>query len=170
MPPPGQLAAQQLQHELVDHHNAGHRLEGRDDLRDHVQVPLLGRWGVFSLGRRKASAMVPWGGIECLCPLHARNTRTGCKKFIRILGPQDVDLAVAVRKAKFWAIQGVTVQRQWEHIFLIAVEPTPPEQQLEAQKISAVPDGWQVVDDAAFYGGDGDGGPHSTQRQQRSEH
>ena len=121
-----------------------------------VEVPRFGRWGIFHLGRKRPSAIVPFGGIECICPLHARNDRTGCKKLIRNMGPEVSDLNLAVQKAKYWAIQGLSVRRQWEHIFTIGVGPTPDADELERQIITAMLAEWEVLSDAAWYAQSGE--------------
>ena len=129
------------------------RASGPAEAAVDFEVPRVGRWGIFQIGRKRASVALPFGGIECLCPLHARNQRTGCKKFFRNLGPEPADLAMAIRKAKHWAIQGVNVRRQWEHIFTIEGEPAPLDQELNACIVTALPPNWSAVDDESFYAG-----------------
>eukprot|EP00971_Amphidinium_carterae_P000717 14099-Amphidinium_carterae.1 len=65
----------------------------------------LGAWGIWKLGRKKPNARYPFGGIECVCPLHAKSSATGCKKFIPLIGSSGDEMKAAVAMGKTWCIQ-----------------------------------------------------------------
>eukprot|EP00971_Amphidinium_carterae_P124438 2465112-Amphidinium_carterae.1 len=78
-------------------------------------VPRYGPWGAFRLGRKQPGPKLPHGGIEAICPLHMKNTRTACKKFFRLANSEESTVQDAIHKAKFWCLQGQHVQRQYQH-------------------------------------------------------
>lgn len=107
-------------------------------------------WGCFTFGTKQPSAKSGggFGGYEARCPFHARNAKTGCKKFINVGGPEESDRARARLVAKWWCVQAPQHQRQWEHIFAADVASPPDEEVLEAMRIDTGPTAPVVPDDA----------------------
>ena len=115
----------------------------------------IGPWGIFRLGMKRATLRSAFGGIEASCPLHARSSKTGCKKYISC---KDATLASALEAAtvaKWWCVQGLKVERQWEHVFETPLFPCPSAREVEAMRVATMPAGHALVADEDFYGGGG---------------
>ena len=65
-----------------------------------------GRWGIFQLGIKKPSRTNSCGGVEANCPLHAKSSKTGCKKFISCQSLSAEATLQATVVAKWWCVQG----------------------------------------------------------------
>eukprot|EP00969_Alexandrium_andersonii_P045687 2004918-Alexandrium_andersonii.AAC.1 len=63
----------------------------RLDDPDHMQAVLAmsGRWGAFSFTVKRPGTQGggQFGGVQAECFFHRKNSRTGCRKFVRIAGP-----------------------------------------------------------------------------------
>eukprot|EP00971_Amphidinium_carterae_P074029 1463369-Amphidinium_carterae.2 len=116
-----------------------------------LQMLPLGNWGIWKLGRKKPTKPNSYGGIECVCPLHAKSERSGCKKYIPILGDDDKSVRLAISKAKTWAVAGVEVLRQWEHVFTVPLEPVLPDAELDKRLLHKKPENFNVIDDDTYY-------------------
>eukprot|EP00969_Alexandrium_andersonii_P294573 13020158-Alexandrium_andersonii.AAC.1 len=55
------------------------------DPADFLQIA---RWGFFGITPRQADKHPPFGRFEARCPYHRRNLLTGCKKEVRVEGPE----------------------------------------------------------------------------------
>ena len=114
---------------------------------------MTGRWGIFRLGIKKPSHVLRHGAIEASCPLHARNAKTGCKKLISCKDRTPESAIEAANIARWWCIQGLKVQRQWEHVFETPLSPCPSVAEISAMLVSEMPAGHSLVTDADFYAG-----------------
>ena len=85
--------------------------------------------------RKSAASSPPHGGIEASCPFHALNSKSLCKKFLRLEGPtfEDEERCLnALRHPRF--------NRQRTHLRMALTESEiPPPAVVEAQKLSADP-------------------------------
>eukprot|EP00971_Amphidinium_carterae_P232141 4606566-Amphidinium_carterae.7 len=109
------------------------------DVASLAAVPHHGRWGIHRIGRKRPSARVKHGGVEAICALHRKSSVTACKKFFKLDNATEEALGDAVHRAKWWLAQAHIVQRQWEHIYVVAAEPLPPLRS------------WIVKDDDDYY-------------------
>ncbi|CAE7272921.1 unnamed protein product, partial [Symbiodinium pilosum] len=80
------------------------------------RLPRLAPWGPFIFHRKHAAASPPFGGVECVCPYHALNSKTGCKKFVSLQGPLESDEERCLLTLKHWANQAQHFNRQRSHL------------------------------------------------------
>eukprot|EP00971_Amphidinium_carterae_P348486 6490518-Amphidinium_carterae.1 len=95
-----------------------------------------GSWGAFRFSRKQGSGLrnsMEYGCFEVTCPYHMRSkeTKSLCKKVIRILGPADLNRLEALRQARAWAVQARDYKYQYEHVFEAEVEKEWSFSQLE---------------------------------------
>eukprot|EP00971_Amphidinium_carterae_P008279 163430-Amphidinium_carterae.3 len=110
------------------------------------------RWGIFRFGLKRPNASLPHGALEAVCPLHLRNARSSCKKVFAFKADSATERDNTVMLAKHWCCQGLGVERQWQHVYEVPVQPVPPREDLEAQRVEEMPASWCVVDDDTYYG------------------
>lgn len=115
-------------------------------------------WGCFTFSRKQPKQKGggnAFGAYEITCPWHMRSQRSGCKKLIRILGPDVAAKQYALRVAKHWASQARLFERQWQHIFTADVSLPPSDELLETRRIDEKPDKADIEDDEAYYARNG---------------
>jgi hypothetical protein len=67
------------------------------------------------------------GGWEVFCPFHAKNYKSGCRKWFPILGPALHDKQVAANAALAWCAAAATVNKQCLHLaYPINYDAAPP--------------------------------------------
>eukprot|EP00971_Amphidinium_carterae_P186816 3708309-Amphidinium_carterae.1 len=118
---------------------------------DAETVPLFGRWGIHRIGRKRPSAQLPHGGVEGLCALHRKSAVTGCKKLFMLDSSDNAAVRAGVARAKWWLAQAHTVERQWQHIYVVALDPVPSLSVIEAGRLDVIPEGWSVIEDDTHY-------------------
>ena len=88
--------------------------------------PRLAPWGPFSLHRKSAQSSPPFGGIQIVCPFHALNDKSGCKKFLSLSGPQEADEENVLNRLRHWANQAQRFDRQRKHVRMSIREADTP--------------------------------------------
>ena len=92
------------------------------------------RWGSFSIGIKKGT------GWEAVCRFHARNTVTGCKKFITWPDPSDASKLASLNQLRHWCNCAGQYHRQREHVAFTPVPATTPSVAVvQAQKYEEEP-------------------------------
>lgn len=90
-----------------------------------------------------------YGGWEVFCPFHAKNFKSGCRKWFPILGPALSDKQAAANAALAWCAAASTVERHCLHLaYPIDYDAAPPITvtralpifQTDASSINMVPD------------------------------
>eukprot|EP00971_Amphidinium_carterae_P264305 5243117-Amphidinium_carterae.1 len=72
------------------------------------------RWGGFTIGiTRDRSGKF---ALEAICPYHARNDVTGCKKRLNLPNREDGTVQTGTNVLKWWCLQAVTHTRQRTHV------------------------------------------------------
>eukprot|EP00971_Amphidinium_carterae_P255358 5069596-Amphidinium_carterae.1 len=151
---------EEMLEELIDDDDVEHAQGNTaDDVpQDHPIEPpttvhdIPRRWGIFRFGLKRASASLPHGAMEAVCPLHLRNMRSACKKVFAFKADSARERDHTLMLAKHWCCQGLGVERQWQHVYEVPFQPLPPRQDIEARILEDMPASWCVVDDDTFYG------------------
>ena len=66
------------------------------------------------------------GGIQIVCPFHALNDKSGCKKFLSLSGPQEADEENVLNRLRHWANQAQRFDRQRKHVRMSIREADTP--------------------------------------------
>ena len=110
-------------------------------------------WGVFTLSVKKPGSVSGglYGGIQADCPLHARNEKSGCRKYCGFTNGLDSHRQAVLQSLKYWCAQARSSERQWEHVFHGDLVSVPEGSILESMEILDLP--LRVVSDSDFYSG-----------------
>lgn len=112
-----------------------------------------GRWGVFTITPRQPGAhgAGAYGGFQAACPFHKKNTKSGCRKWIRIEGPSLADKRRTAHQLMWWCVQATDFKRQRDHLDLPTdYESCPPIEAVLSFKITDPPPPGTVLDDVTL--------------------
>eukprot|EP00971_Amphidinium_carterae_P327992 6459644-Amphidinium_carterae.1 len=128
-----------------------------EPILEHSQAKqLAGKWGIHRIGVKKPSKQAPHGGFEAVCCMHAKSSKTGCKKLFLLSDAAETTRERAVLSAKYWLGQAGLAQRQWEHVFATVLEPLPASEVIESMRLESLPSDWVMIDDETFMADEGD--------------
>ena len=96
-------------------------------------------WGSFIFNRKLPKSSPPHGGLECVCRYHAKNEKTGCKKFVRFAGEGLEHEHACLLALKHWANMAKNFDRQRKHVRM----PLRPSDVPSAEIVNAQ----QILDD-----------------------
>ena len=115
-------------------------------LREDVELALRSGWfGSFRLTARPHGSCRggAFGAWEVVCPFHRKSSKTGCAKYIRILGPSHADKVQAAARAVWWCTMYGFFDRQRSHMaFSVGPEAgePPPSAEFMALKTDEKPE------------------------------
>ena len=116
-------------------------------------VDYTGAWGIHRIGFKKPSRTLKLGGLEAVCVLHAKSSKTGCKKLFRFDNDDSETKLQVLLQARQWLNKAVDYSRQWEHVFLcqpVWVRPASAAE-VEGQVLKELPDNWTLTPDEDFF-------------------
>lgn len=116
------------------------------------------RWGCFRLSILRPLASRPHGAIEAACPWHKKNSKTDCKKLVRMRDGTPAEADKVFRALKLWCVAGVDMNRQRHHMGIhVDVDDPPIAEAIEAMIITEGPLAPPTPDDALDVEGAGAG-------------
>ncbi len=110
------------------------------------------------------------GGWEVFCPFHAKNYKSGCRKWFPILGPGLRDKQVAANAALAWCAAASTVNKHCLHLaYPIDYHAAPPAAVTRALPIfqTDAPSARPIPDSEMMSGGPGDAAPKAKARSRK---
>ena len=109
---------------------AGPRLEG-------------GLFGMFRISTKAAGTVAggQYGGYQATCLYHAKNAKTGCKRYLSVPGPSQEDRDITYRRLCWWLCMSADYNRQCHHLVVpLPADRCPNMAVLEAQVALERPD------------------------------
>ena len=114
--------------------NAPARAPAPDAVPKKAAKPRLSKWGHVAFHRKSEKTSPPFGGIEAVCPYHALNQKTGCKKFLSFAGNDEESKACCIQALRHWCNQALQFDRQRAHIRMpLRPQDIPPASVVDAQ-------------------------------------
>ena len=113
------------------------------------------KWGCFTISYKGPEQHGGrFGGMQASCPFHARNRRTGCKKWFGFKEDSDTHKWRMLDELKYWCVQARDHDLQWNHIYFsdeLGNVTCPEELDLETLRIDEGPSEPPITDED-FYG------------------